>query len=64
MTTPPGYIQLRDRMARLSRSRALEALQNAKLSRDAGDMDGMRSCLIAVRFWRLRQARWARKVVS
>jgi hypothetical protein len=64
MTAPAGYVQLRNRMVRLFRSRAVEALHNAKLAREAGDMDGMRSCLIAVRFWRRHAERWARKVVS
>jgi hypothetical protein len=64
MTIPPGYIQRRDRMVRLYRSRAEEALQHAREARDAGDMDGMRSCLVAVRFWRRLVNSWARKVLS
>lgn len=58
MTAPPGYIHFRNRMDRRCRMRAREALRNARLSRDSGDLAGMRSCLIAMRFWRRAAKRW------
>jgi hypothetical protein len=64
MTIPPGYAQLRNRMVRLYRTRAIEALHHARLARDAGDMVHMRSCLVAVRFWRRAANTWARKVLQ
>jgi hypothetical protein len=48
-------------MVRLCRTRALEALQNARLARDADDIDGMRSCVVAMRFWRRLAKAWTRK---
>jgi hypothetical protein len=63
MTAPPGYIQVRKRMVRLFRTRAVEALQNARLARNAGDIDGMRSCVVAMRYWRRLARAWARKTV-
>jgi len=58
MTAPPGYVQLRARMMRMCRTRAVEALHYARLARDTGDLEGMRSCLIAVRFWRRAANIW------
>lgn len=63
MTIPPGYIQLQKRMVRLYRMRAIEALHHARQARNAGDLGGVRSCLVAVRFWRRAANMWARKVV-
>jgi hypothetical protein len=50
-------------MVRLYRTRALEALQNARLARDAADIDGMRSCVVAMRFWRRLARAWTHKTV-
>jgi hypothetical protein len=63
MTAPSRYIKLRNRMLRLCRTRVLEALQNARLARASGDVDGVRSRLVAMRFWRRAAKRWARKTV-
>jgi hypothetical protein len=63
MKAPAGYIHLRNRMVRLYRMRAIEVLHKARLARDAGDMEAMRSCLVAMRFWRRAANTWARKAV-
>ena len=60
MTVLPGCIQRRRRLLRLYRMRAIEALYHGRLARDAGDLDGMRSCLVAARFWRRTANMWAR----
>jgi hypothetical protein len=61
MTAGDGYLQRQRRLVRLYRTRAREALHKARQARKAGDLQALRSCLVAVRFWRRAASAWARK---
>ena len=61
MTNGDGDLQRQRRLVRLYRTRAREALDKLWQAREAGDLQALRSCLVAVQFWRRAANAWARK---